>query len=212
MSDKITLLIDQDGVIAKWYPEFLKRWKAKYPDKPFVDVGQLKSFYIEDGYPEEDHDKIQYIIRNGDFYESMDPMDGALEALKDMQLNCQDFIDPYICTAPELDFTALDCHSQKARWVRNHLGEWWLKRMVLTKDKTLVRGHILIDDKPTITGAMKPTWEHMVFTSSYSGMPEGHTFSWKDWPTLRDTIRAHQQEQAEKSAIIQPDKSIILLG
>jgi 5'-nucleotidase len=210
MSNKVTLLIDQDGVLAKWYPEFLKRWKAKYPDKPFIAAENLKSFFVEDQYPEEDHEKIQYIIRNGDFYESLEPVEGALEALKDMELNCQEFIDPFICTAPELDFANLDCHSQKARWTRNHLGEWWLRRMIITKDKTLVRGHILIDDKPKITGSMEPTWEHMLFTSPYSGQPAVQTFSWKDWPTLRNSIKTWWDES--NSRIVHKEQQIILLG
>ena len=37
-------------------------------------------------------------------------------------------------------------------WVEEHLGRDWTLRLILTRDKTVVNGHILIDDKPKITG------------------------------------------------------------
>ena len=189
MSDKVTLLIDMDGVLGNWYGNLVERWKQLYPERPFIPAGELKSFYVEDSYPDEDHQKLLEITRSGSFYEDLQPIEGALEALKDMELNCSEFIDPYICTAPDLDFSLLDCHSQKARWTRRHLGDFWLKRMILTKDKTLVRGHILIDDKPTITGAMTPVWHHLLFASSYANRPTSETFSWADWPRFRDGLK-----------------------
>jgi hypothetical protein len=40
-----------------------------------------------------------------------------------------------------------------------------VNRVILTHDKTLVRGDVLIDDKPGITGNMIPAWKHLVFDS-----------------------------------------------
>lgn len=37
-------------------------------------------------------------------------------------------------------------------WIDKHLGPEWLDKIVLTKDKTMVNGHILIDDRPNIKG------------------------------------------------------------
>jgi 5'-nucleotidase len=37
-------------------------------------------------------------------------------------------------------------------WVKNHLGKHWLKKLILTADKTIVKGHLLIDDKVDIKG------------------------------------------------------------
>jgi hypothetical protein len=40
--------------------------------------------------------------------------------------------------------------------------------MVMTRDKCLVQGDVLIDDKPEITGSLIPTWEHIVFAAPYN--------------------------------------------
>jgi 5'-nucleotidase len=37
-------------------------------------------------------------------------------------------------------------------WVKNHLGKHWLKKFILTADKTIVKGHLLINDKVDIKG------------------------------------------------------------
>lgn len=37
-------------------------------------------------------------------------------------------------------------------WVEKHLGHDFLEQVILTRDKTLVTGDILIDDKPDILG------------------------------------------------------------
>lgn len=37
-------------------------------------------------------------------------------------------------------------------WVEKHLGHEFLEQVILTRDKTLIAGDILIDDKPDIVG------------------------------------------------------------
>ena len=35
-------------------------------------------------------------------------------------------------------------------------------------DKTLVRGDVLIDDKPHVTGSNAPTWQHLLYDAPYN--------------------------------------------
>ena len=37
-------------------------------------------------------------------------------------------------------------------WVEHHLGWKWINKLIVTKDKTVVSGDLLIDDKPIIKG------------------------------------------------------------
>ena len=37
-------------------------------------------------------------------------------------------------------------------WIQAYMGKDWIKRMVVTRDKTVVKADLLIDDKPRITG------------------------------------------------------------
>jgi len=37
-------------------------------------------------------------------------------------------------------------------WVEEHLGLDFINLMILTRDKTMINGHLLIDDRPDIKG------------------------------------------------------------
>lgn len=39
-------------------------------------------------------------------------------------------------------------------WVEKHLGRDFLEQVILTRDKTLIAGDLLIDDKPDIQGEL----------------------------------------------------------
>lgn len=45
------------------------------------------------------------------------------------------------------------------RWVEKHLGPQFVERIILTKDKTVVLGDLLIDDKDTIQGWICFPWQ-----------------------------------------------------
>ena len=58
---------------------------------------------------------------------------------------------------------------EKYEWVENYLGDAWVKRIILTRDKTLIKGDYLIDDKPVITGVERsPEWEQIVYDRPYN--------------------------------------------
>jgi 5'-nucleotidase len=184
---KFTLLIDMDGVIAQWYPGLLSKYQEKFPDRPVVEPKDVTQFYVEGLYPEEHREDILATARERGFYLSLPVMPGAQAALKDIEDNCLDFINPFICTAPELEFEDLMCHSEKAQYLREHFGDFWVKQAIITKDKTVVRGDALIDDKPNIKGSMDPLWGQIVYAQPYN---DGE-FTWEDWPEIRELIREH---------------------
>jgi len=188
--NRYILLIDMDSVIADWYGHLLSIYRARYPDRPYVEPKDVTTFWVEDLYPEEHRDDVTAIVREIGFYRDLPMMPGALECLKDMENNCTHFLDPFLCSSPEVEYTGMQCHSEKAAWVEKHLGSWWTRRLILTKDKTLVRGNFLIDDKPEIKGVMIPTWARLVYTHPYNKHleNEGH-FTWADWPEFRDILK-----------------------
>ena len=77
------------------------------------------------------------------FFEGLPPMHGAIQAMTEME---ESGFKVIICTAPIM--TSRFCAQEKINWVRKWLGERWLDKMILTQDKTTVRGDLLIDDKP----------------------------------------------------------------
>jgi 5'-nucleotidase len=192
MINKFTLLIDQDGVLAEWYQGLLDIYRKRYPDRPYVKPEDLTQFYAEELYPEEHRADVMAIAREKGFYLSLSVTPGAKEALEDIEKNCLEFINPFICTSPEVEFEDLMCHSEKVQWTRDNLSDFWVKQTIITKDKTVVRGDILIDDKPFIKGSMEPLWVQMPFDRPYtdtSNMRIQHKFNWSQWPKLRDSIK-----------------------
>jgi len=207
MEHKYILLIDMDGVICEWTGRVLSAYRERFPDRPCPSQDEVTQFYLEDLFPEEHRDDVLAIVREAGFYSSLEPIPGAIDALGNMMIECQGFLEPFICSSPEVNYAGLQCHSEKAVWVEKHLGPWWTKRLILTRDKTLVRGHILIDDKPEIKGVTTPTWHQLVFDQPYNRHVAKQRFTWSDWPILRQSmvgLSNETQSSTEEGRIIVP--------
>lgn len=189
MTDKVILLMDMDGVLADWTKRVLQTYAERYPDRFVPKQEDVTQFFIEGLFPEEHQEDLLAIPREKGFYLSLDPIAGAIEALKDIENNCLDFIEPFLCTAPELEFEELMCHSEKAQWVQAILGDFWLKRLIITKDKTLVIGDYLIDDKPEIKGVLKPAWQQIHLKQPYTSKDAESVFKWSEWNDLKDDLK-----------------------
>lgn len=184
--DKCILLIDMDGVVADWFGGLKRRFEADNPGCVLAPIEEFTGYYhVQEKYPEWNELMAKAMSTKG-LYSSLDPIPGAIEALKDIENNCRDFIEPFLCSSPEVNYDDEQCHSEKALWVENHLGRFWTEKLILTRDKTMVRGHILIDDKPGITGHMSPTWNHMLYKQPWNAEYGDPRFEWSDWPLLRD--------------------------
>jgi 5'-nucleotidase len=70
---------------------------------------------------------------------------------------------------------------EKYAWVEQHLGAEFVQRIVLTRDKTLVHGDVLIDDKPEIGGLRKPDWRHLIYDQPWNRHVDGPRLTWADW-------------------------------
>ena len=95
----------------------------------------------------------------------------------------------FIVSSPSVK--SVSCHSDKCEWVKQHLGDKWARRLVLTKDKTIVVGDVLIDDKPYITGAIsKPKWKHITFAQPYNVKLDdaNQRIYLKEWNEWREAI------------------------
>lgn len=92
------------------------------------------------------------------FFESLDPIEGAIEAFKVLS----EYYDClFLTTAPWSNIHAL---SEKRIWVEKHLGDYAFKRLITTHRKDLAIGDYLIDDR-TVNGVDKFKGEHIHFGS-----------------------------------------------
>ena len=171
-----------DGVIADFDGEFLKRWRERHPEKYFIPMGERTSFYVKDQYPDELKPLVVEILTEPGFFRGMMPIEGAGEALLEME---NMGLDMFICTSPLSTYQ--NCVLEKFEWVDAHLGSQWIDRIILTKDKTLIRGDILIDDKPEITGVDIPSWEHILYDRPYNQGVNKKRLTWANW---KDVLRS----------------------
>lgn len=168
------ILIDQDGVLADFEQGVQTAWKGAYGMAlPTLPKGR-RHFYLADDYPHLKNE-LSAVYSGEGFFEHLPPIDGAVDAVKALL----DFgHDVRICTSPINAYR--HCVSEKFAWVERHLGLEWTHRIVLTKDKTWVRGDVLIDDKPIITGSLTPTWEHWHYRHSYNAHLPNKKITWTD--------------------------------
>ncbi|HVO43324.1 MAG TPA: 5'-3'-deoxyribonucleotidase [Aggregatilineales bacterium] len=174
------ILVDMDGVLADFESAFLQIWRTQQPDKVSIALEDRRGFHLVDDYPGEYKELIQAIIAAPGFFRSLEPLTGGLEALKTMQDLGHDVL---ICTSPLENYQY--CVPEKYEWVDHYLGQAWVNRIVLTRDKTVINGDVLIDDRPLISGLAVPAWEHVVYDQPYNRtLQERRRLTWQNWQTI----------------------------
>jgi len=171
------VLIDMDGVLADFETGFLLYWKQRHPDKPYIPLDQRDTFFIVDQYAAEYRELIWQIFLAPGFFKSLPEIFGAHEALNDMSTAG---IELFICTSSFAGYQ--NCVLEKYEWVDEHLGMEWVKRMIITPDKTIVDADYLIDDMPEIRGLAVPRWQHIVYTHAKNRMENTKKrLTWETW-------------------------------
>ena len=74
------------------------------------------------------------------FFIKLKPLPNAIEAVNELKL----YYDVWILTRPSL--LNLNSYSEKAFWIREYLGQEFVNKLIMCPDKSLVKGHYLIDD------------------------------------------------------------------
>ena len=75
------ILVDMDDVLADFEGEFLTRWKAQYPDKPYIALKDRKGFNLDKQYPEELRELVKSVYNAPGFCKSLKPIPGSLESI-----------------------------------------------------------------------------------------------------------------------------------
>jgi 5'-nucleotidase len=179
MSTKI-ILIDQDGVVASYNARLFEILSQTVPEFVQLPHAAHRHFETADNYPEKYRSLMEDIVHAPGFFRTLPPIDGAVHALHDLLSRGYDV---RICTAPKRQFK--NCVTEKLEWIKEHLGQEYAERTIITRDKTLVRGDYLIDDKPKITGVLVPQWEHLIFDQPYNKTSVGRRL---DWSTYKEIL------------------------
>jgi 5'-nucleotidase len=76
------------------------------------------------------------------FFAGLNPIIGAIEGVK--KLMDSSIYKPYILTAPSIKNPL--SYTEKRIWIESHLGMEVVERLIISPDKSLLRGDYLIDD------------------------------------------------------------------
>ncbi|MDW8260400.1 MAG: 5'-3'-deoxyribonucleotidase [Gammaproteobacteria bacterium] len=174
------VLVDQDNVLADFDAAFRARWNERYPQAPFVSAERRRSWNPVDDLPAEYRAAGVALYSAQGFFRSLAPIAGAVPALQAMlELGW----NVRICTAPIIAYH--HCVREKFEWVEEHLGADWVRRIVLTADKTVVHGDWLIDDQPRVHGSRTPSWRHALFDRPHNRhVPFAPRIDWHNWRTV----------------------------
>lgn len=167
------ILVDMDGVIANWgatWDDALDSYGEHAADIPRTPTRPPST--STRAAPTTRRRSSPRSSTSPGFYRHIAPIDGARTALKGLLRAGHDV---RIVTSPWVSNPT--CASDKLNWVVEHYGSRWAQRVIITTDKTLVRGDILIDDKPVISGELPEystganharSWEHVIFDQPYN--------------------------------------------
>lgn len=181
------VLIDMDNTLVDYDKEFGKRMKQRSAGKTSEDIDAIlqtrQQFEVEKNFPADLQTLVKGVMNQQDFFHVLQPFPGAIKALREMD---DAGLHVKLCTSPSL-FQYESSARCKYAWVRQWLGEDWMSRLVITRDKTVVRGRVLIDDKPVIRGAcVNPEWAHVVYTMPYNATIDDRPriSDWSNWRSV----------------------------
>ena len=177
------ILIDMDGTLVDYETGFGKVWCNKFP------IHREKSWHIEACVDTpEAVAEIEAITHAKGFFLNLPPMAGAIKALAEMEAAGLALM---VCSTP---ISSPYCAQEKIDWIAKHLGVHWIPRLVLTHTKNLIKGDILIDDKPFAHKKIKqvdPTvinaeWRQVIFDAPYnrSHSEAPRLYRWRDWRSI----------------------------
>lgn len=174
------ILVDMDGVLSDFDGSFLNCWRELHPDKFFIPIEERTTFYVREQYPDELKPLVSEVVGSPGFFRDMTPVEGGKKALTEMD---EMGFEVFICTSPLSRYR--NCVLEKFEWVENHLGSKWVNRIILTKDKTLVKADYIIDDKPEIIGVEEsPSWEHILYDCPYNRGINKRRITWASWKSI----------------------------
>lgn len=169
-----------DNTLADYSGEILNEFRNKFPDKKY-DRDNIWDLIHSD---KNLHKEYRKIVCTPGFYANLTPIEFSIDAVKQLAKN----YDIFFCSSPTVSNPT--CHSDKAAWIDKYFGHKYAKKLILTKDKTVVYGDYLIDDKIIIKGINRnPFWKHIYYNQPYNKEFQDKDNVIKNWRDVSEIFR-----------------------
>ncbi len=121
--------------------QVFKTFGIKQRKRIYIDMdGVLCNFVALYLKWKREHPEIEYPQSQFGFFSNMEPIKDSVESYLELEKH----YDVYILTRPSV--YNLMCYTEKADWVKRHIGFHALENLVICCDKSLLKGDYLIDD------------------------------------------------------------------
>jgi 5'-nucleotidase len=175
--DKPVALVDMDETWLQWgvrLNEILLRLDPYYP---IVDDDK-RTGWADLAGPGGDPMLLKEATNHPDLYTDLAPIPFAVESILEM---VEEGWDVFHCSTPT--WSNPGCVPGKIAAIDQYFGPKWTDKLILTHDKTVVRGDVIIDDKGLISGSAAPSWRHLIHdrphNRSVTGTPR--MTDWREW-------------------------------
>lgn len=191
------LLVDADGTWMDWGGFFTELADLNYSHLPNIPRhNEQRSFNLKLGLNEEEAAAVDAIFLHPGFYRELKPFPGAVETYHKM---IEKGHHVQIATSPW--WANPTCLQDKSDSIAEHFGEDARNKMILTSDKTAIRGDYLFDDKPNISGVytevgQTPTWKQILVDQPYNrDIDLPRIYGWED-DSWEDTLEELEYEKS----------------
>lgn len=155
------LLIDLDDTANMFSEELHKKMIEQDPNIKNYPLNLRTLYEIENYYPKESTANIINIVGAQGFILNLPPKQDFVEIVNKLQ----NIYIIYFCSSPTKINPELSSY-EKHQWLKKYFGS--SDNLILTRDKTVIYGDFLIDDKPYIEGNINPSWERIMFDQPYN--------------------------------------------
>lgn len=173
---RLTILVDMDGPVADFETHFWNRCVENGWELDCAQHEQTERYGTSHVVNPAHRRLARAMVETAGWYAELPPVAGALDGLVGLAVHA----DVWLCTKPLEDNPT--CRDDKGAWVRRCLGGDWERRLIISPDKSMIRGDFLLDDAPKPAWYPFASWAPVIYTAPYNGKASewGRVPHW-DW-------------------------------